>query len=82
MKVSRKTGKEPLQCQEPKHWIWRGELEACMTGEAAFYFRNPMEGSSLSCSSAGTDPVHSSGTGGDDFPSGECHCLYISPGLE
>lgn len=53
-----------------------------MTGEAAFYFRNPMEGSSLSCSSAGTDPVHSSGTGGDDFLSGECHCLYISPGLE
>lgn len=25
---------ETLQSQEPTHWIWKGELEACTTGEA------------------------------------------------
>lgn len=34
-----------------------------------------MEGSSLPCDSAGTDPVHSPETEGDDFTSGELHCL-------
>lgn len=28
---------ETLQSQEPKHWIWKGELEACMTWEAASF---------------------------------------------